>query len=166
MFEQSIHHSASAFRRRSFNAILLMPIYRRCGRCGARILSGTTCPCMKDANRERYRIYDKTQRDAKSKQFYNSAAWLRERRHVIEDLDDGMDVYAYVVHGRIVPADTVHHIIPLRDDWKLRLSDHNLMSVSSASHAEIEALYKQSKQAAVAMLQKIVRTHRQALGTW
>ena len=143
-----------------------MPIYRRCGRCGARILSGTTCPCMKDANRERYRIYDKTQRDSKSKQFYNSTAWLRERRHVIEDLDDGMDVYAYVVHGRIVPADTVHHIVPLRDDWELRLSDHNLMSVSSASHAEIEALYKQSKQAAVAMLQKIVRAHRQALGTW
>lgn len=121
---------------------------------------------MKDANRERYRIYDKTQRDSKSKQFYNSTAWLRERRHVIEDLDDGMDVYAYVVHGRIVPADTVHHIVPLRDDWELRLSDHNLMSVSSASHAEIEALYKQSKQAAVAMLQKIVRAHRQALGTW
>ena len=84
---------------------------------------------MKDANRERYRIYDKTQRDARTKTFYNSAAWLRERRHVIEDLDDGLDVYAYVVYGRVVPADTVHHIIPLREDWNRRLDSGNLMSL-------------------------------------
>ena len=95
---------------------------------------------------------------------YNNRKWERKRAAILAR--DGYMCRESRRFGKIVKADTVHHIIPLRDDWKLRLSDHNLMSVSSASHAEVEALYKQSKQAAVAMLQKIVRIYRQSLGTW
>ncbi len=62
------------------------------------------------------------------------------------ELDEGIDVYAYMTRGEILAADTVHHIIPLRDDWKKRVSSDNLISLSHSSHSAIEMLYTKEKE--------------------
>ena len=63
-------------------------------------------------------------RDSRSKKFYDSEEWRRTKQRVL-DLD-GMDVYEYMTTGRIIAPDTVHHVIPLRDDWSLRCDPSNL----------------------------------------
>lgn len=118
-----------------------MPIYKRCSRCGKRIPAGSSCSCIK----QRHKEYDKYLRDEKSKRFYHSNEWITARDKAME-LDEGIDVYAYMTRGEILAADTVHHIIPLRDDWKKRVSSDNLISLSHSSHSAIEMLYTKEKE--------------------
>lgn len=126
-----------------------MPIYRRCGRCGRRIPSGSRCSCLK----KRYKEYDKFSRDRRSYDYYHSAEWEQSRNQALE-LDGGIDVYLYMTSGEIVIADTVHHIVPLKDDWNLRAEISNLMSLNHDTHSIIEQMYKKDKRA---MQEKLVR---------
>lgn len=43
-------------------------------------------------------------------------------------------------------ADTVHHIVPLKEDWNRRADPDNLISLSAVSHAEIEQAYKTDEE--------------------
>lgn len=117
-----------------------MAIYKRCSSCGKRLLEGTRCDCRK----KRYKEYDKFYRDKKSKEFYNSREWLEARRESIET-SDHMDVYIYMTTGEVKLAETVHHIIPLRDDWDKRTDQSNLMPLSHDTHSMIEQMYKKDK---------------------
>lgn len=132
-----------------------MPIWKRCGRCGRRLLTGQNCPC---AVRTRNKEYDRDKRDKESKRFYDSAEWRRTKERVL-DLD-GMDVYVYMTTGEVVAADTVHHIIPLRDDWSKRLDISNLMSLNAATHSKIESEYRRNKQKMIENLTEILREFR------
>ncbi len=134
-------------------------IYKRCSRCGKRIPEGQQCSCIKAVNKLRHKEYDKYSRDQKSKAFYQSKEWIDARARAIE-LDDGIDVYAYMTSGQIMAADTVHHIIPLKDDWSKRVDINNLMSLSHSSHSTIERLYKQNKQETQESLQRLLEAFR------
>ena len=46
----------------------------------------------------------------------------------------GLDWYEYLTAGRLVPGETVHHIVPLRDDWSLRLDPLNLICLTNQNH--------------------------------
>lgn len=132
-----------------------MPIYKRCSRCGKRIQSGSRCPCQK----ERHREYDRYSRDNKSKKFYDSVEWQRSRENVLE-LDQYIDVYMYMTEGVMIRADTVHHIIPLRDDWNKRNDPDNLMSLNHDTHSKIEQLYKADKEKMQIELQEMLTEYR------
>lgn len=132
-----------------------MPIYKRCSRCGKRLPSGTSCPCLK----KRYQEYDRYSRDRKSKEFYNGAAWIRTRAAVLQ-LDEGIDVYVYMTTGEILLADTVHHIRPLKDDWSRRLDIENLMSLNHDTHSMIEQKYKEDKAEIMEILQTMIVKYR------
>lgn len=138
-----------------------MPIYRRCSRCGARYETGSKCPrCdLSTSSAERYRTYDKYQRDKDAKKFYDSDDWKAARAYALE-LDGGWDVYAYMTSGKLIPADTVHHVIPRKDNKYKALDPSNLMSVSAASHAAIEHLYNNNKQAAEKILAAMLEKYR------
>ena len=132
-----------------------MPLYKRCSRCGQRIPSGSTCPCIKARHKE----YDRYSRDRKSKQFYGSRQWLLIRSAAMA-ADDGIDVYLFMTEGMLVPADTVHHIIPLQDDWQKRMDINNLMSLSNGTHSMIEQMYKKDKPGTQKKLQKMLLEYR------
>ena len=100
-------------------------IYKICSRCGKRIPEGTTCPCQKIRKAESDKHYDRYQRDQKSTEFYKSGVWQLTRQRVL-NMDQHLDVYEYMMHGRVVIADTVHHIVPLKEDWNRRLDISNL----------------------------------------
>lgn len=119
-------------------------IYKRCSRCGKRIQEGTTCECLANLKRERYKEYDK-RRNTKSKAFYDSAEWRLTREGILL-LDKHVDVYMYIVKQEIVEAVSVHHIVPLREDWDLRCDPNNLISLSNETHSKIELIYKRSPE--------------------
>lgn len=132
-----------------------MPIYKRCSRCGKRIPSGSTCPCVK----QRHREYDRYSRDRRSRSFYNSKEWKTGRATALE-ADGGIDVYLFMTEGIIAAADMVHHIIPLKDDWNKRIDIDNMMSLSSDTHSMIEQMYKKNKGEMIRKLQEMLKEYR------
>lgn len=140
-----------------------MPIYKRCIRCGKRIPSGSTCECFRLAESDRYKQYDRQRRNPKSKSFYSSNEWIKARDAALQ-ADDGIDVYVFMTTGRIVAADTVHHIIPLRDDWGRRLNVGNLMSLHHDTHSMIEQEYKKDKQGMERRLSRMLNEYRKSAG--
>ena len=76
------------------------------------------------------------------------------------DIDGGIDVYLYMTEGVIVTADTVHHIIPLKDDWEKRIDIDNMMSLSSNTHSVIEQMYRKNKEGMIRKLQKMIKEYR------
>jgi competence CoiA-like predicted nuclease len=136
-----------------------MSIYKRCGRCGKRLLSGTTCECLK----QRHAEYDKYSRDKKSKAFYNSQEWVRTREEVLE-MDEKIDVFIFMTTGEVVIADTVHHITPLKDDWTKRIDKENLMSLNHDTHSLIEKKYKENKQKIMSELYEMLEKYRAEIG--
>lgn len=136
-----------------------MPLYKRCNRCGKRIPSGTSCPCVKARHKE----YDRYSRDKKSKQYYDSGEWEVSRTTAL-DMDGGIDVYLFMTEGRIEIADTVHHIIPLKDDWERRNDTSNLMSLHHDTHSMIEKLYKKDKKGTEKRLKEMLLEYRNGGG--
>ena len=125
-----------------------MPIYKKCPRCGKRLLVGNKCDCFsgkfsRRTYEDRHKEYDTTSRDKVSRAFYHSTEWLETRADVLA-LDDYTDLYALATTGTLLAADTVHHIIPLREDYSRRCDRSNLISLSAQSHSTIEQMYKDS----------------------
>ncbi len=114
-------------------------IYKRCSRCGKRIPSGTKCTCWKSEKRK-YKKREGT--DA----WYHTSEWRKTRDTVISKYN-GVDLYALYMHGVFRTADTVHHIVPLKEDWSKRTDMGNLIPVSRYSHNEIEKFYRDGDQA-------------------
>lgn len=131
-------------------------IYSRCSNCGKRIKTGTKCSCIKN----RHKDYDRYSRDKKSTQFYRSKEWFNVRDMVLS-IDDNIDVYEYVVNGKIVAADTVHHIEPLKDNWSRRCDINNLMSINHDTHSMIEQKYRHNKQETMDMCKDILKKYRE-----
>lgn len=136
-----------------------MPLYKRCSRCGRRLLFGDACACLK----QRHKDYDRYTRDEKSRQYYHSREWTLARDATLQQ-DDYIDVYLYMTSGELVIADTVHHIIPLREDWERRNDINNLISLHHATHSHIEALYKQDREKIQNELFEILRQFRKNQG--
>lgn len=70
-------------------------------------------------NRERHKEYDAHCRNQTAKAFYNSSEWKATRARVLAR-DTGIDIYLYITEGRVAPADTVHHIVELMEDYSKR----------------------------------------------
>lgn len=122
-----------------------MPIYKRCGRCGNRIPSGSTCPCAERYKKDRNKDYDRNRRDKRRDGFYHSREWKAakaesERRHM------GIDVYMYYTEGEIVPAEMVHHIEPIEEIWDLRLDIENMIPLSNRIHSQMHKLMREGKE--------------------
>lgn len=88
-------------------------------------------------NRERHKEYDAHCRNQTAKAFYNSSEWKATRARVLAR-DTGIDIYLYITEGRVVPADTVHHIVELMEDYSRRCDLDNLISISEATHSMIK----------------------------
>jgi 5-methylcytosine-specific restriction protein A len=81
---------------------------------------------------ERYKYYDEHQRNQRARRFYKSRAWQTARQRVL--IRDHYLCQGCLHENQITQADTVHHIIPIREDWSKRLRLDNLVSLCSACH--------------------------------
>lgn len=66
------------------------------------------------------------------KTFYHSARWEHTKRIVMRR--DGYKDKVAARYGKMIPAELVHHIIPLDEAPDLALDLHNLIAVSQATH--------------------------------
>ena len=89
-----------------------------------------------ERKRERHRVYDEQLRDERATSFYRSRAWKAVRLQVL--VRDNYLCQECLRENRITRATTVHHIVPLAEDWERRLDPDNLESVCSSCHNRIE----------------------------
>lgn len=64
--------------------------------------------------------------------FYKSKAWEQKRKNILAR--DGFTCQWSKREGVTVPADTVHHILPLHEYPQYKLTDWNLISLSREAH--------------------------------
>lgn len=110
---------------------------RPCARPGCpNLTTGYYCPIHQQQAEERRKRqqqhYDRFVRDKQAAAFYRSPEWLALREAVLAR-DHGL-CQRCLQEGRITPADTVHHIVELREDWSRRLDPANLVSLCTACH--------------------------------
>lgn len=72
-----------------------------------------------------------------------------------------VDPWALSQHDKIVHPDTVHHIIPAKENPDLFWTYDNLIPLSRESHREVHEQYAKggdAKASAIALLRSLVRT--------
>lgn len=87
-------------------------------------------------NKERYKKYARARTDGEYQAFYNSGQWRKMREHILI-VYKYVDVYEYYKNNNIVPATMVHHIVPIKSNYNLRLDELNLIPLSESSHKYI-----------------------------
>lgn len=100
---------------------------------------------------EANRCYDRYLRDKQLEAFYKSIAWIRTREFVLNKYNH-IDLYDYYINNKVTKANTVHHIIELKEDWSRRFDIGNLFPLSSANHNVIDGLYQKDKRSAQKLL--------------
>lgn len=135
-------------------------INRICSRCGKILPVGQRCTCQPAYRRD----YNRFRRDKRIQQFRASDEWKRVRQAVIER-DEGLDQYVLHETGELRAGFSVHHIIPLSEDWDRRIDMDNLILLSDDTHASIEYKYKTKQRAALqSLLFSIVQEREQQHG--
>ena len=123
---------------------------RLCPLCGRQTKLGTSCECQAG----RHQRYDKRQRDRGRAAFYHAPAWTRTQA-AVKARAGGCDEYLRATEGRLVPADTVHHITPLEDDPAGALATDNLILVSRRTHKYIHDHYAMGAAEKAAMQDRL-----------
>lgn len=144
-------------------------LYHKC-KCGRLIPQELRrCPeCEKKENESesRHVEYNRHRRNKKTAAFYTSGEWRKVRALTLSTYD-GIDMYAYYVQHTIEPAEMVHHIVEIEDDWSRRLDITNLFPLSNKNHGIISALYRRdaaTKRRTQEQLRKILRRHWEEAG--
>ncbi len=82
---------------------------------------------------EAHKYYDQHQRNQRSRAFYKSRAWQVARQRALAR-DNHVCQECWAKHHIITLADTVHHRVPISEDWDKRLHLNNLVSLCSSCH--------------------------------
>lgn len=131
-----------------------------CSRCGRILPVGQRCTCQPAYRRD----YNRFRRDKRLQRFRASDEWKRVRQQVIER-DEGLDQYVLHETGELKAGFSVHHIVPLSEDWSRRTDPSNLITLSDDTHASIEYRYKGKQRAALqSLLFSIVQEREQRHG--
>lgn len=143
-----------------------MGMYKLC-KCGKKIDYNLkrclTCEGrMGQQKKEENRYYDKFKRNKEADEYYHSKEW-KEVREAVLNKYHGIDLYAYFVEHVYVPANTVHHIVELTEDWDKREDIANLIPLSDKGHKKIHKMYLRDKKRTQAMLYRILK---EAEGKW
>ena len=64
--------------------------------------------------------------------FYKSRYWKKKRAEILDR--DNYECQVCRAEGKVSPANTVHHIIPLEQRPDLVLDDDNLLSICAGCH--------------------------------
>lgn len=115
-------------------------LIKKC-RCGRLIPQGAAmCAECAERDKARHIAYNHAIRDQKAAIFYTSHDWRVCRAAVLAHYDN-LDIYDLFINHRVTPADHVHHIVDLSDDWSLRFCSNNLIPLSHSNHSIISQFY-------------------------
>ncbi len=130
-------------------------IYKRCTQCGKRIDIGMICTCKS----KRYKEEDKYKYNTRERKFYSSIVWQNQRDKAIRRFS-GLDIYSYYVYNRLEAGQTVHHIVPLKEDWNKRLELNNLIYLTEENHQQIHKQMREGEEKGrevISLLNELVR---------
>lgn len=145
-------------------------LFKTC-RCGKKIeYSKKYCnKCELEVTKQRresYKEYKRNRKDVKEQKFYSSMEWLRLREDILRKYIY-VDVFAYYTKGKIIEANTIHHIVETKEDWSLRLEKENLICLSNSSHRQIHNSYDKddkTKREIQGLLRKMNNKFREEFG--
>lgn len=90
------------------------------------------CEAHKTQQQEETKHYNKNSRNKTTTSFYKSTAWKRTRQLA---LIRGNYLCQHCLKDHcFTPADMVHHIVEVKQDWSKRLDIKNLESLCNACH--------------------------------
>nr|WP_040436991.1 HNH endonuclease signature motif containing protein [Clostridium sartagoforme] len=89
---------------------------------------------VEEERKQNIRYYKQTtyERDSKYNKFYKSKGWNMVRQLAI--VRDHALCKDCLNNNKITPYNTVHHIIPIKDDWNKRLDINNLICLCESCH--------------------------------
>lgn len=144
-----------------------MALKRLCPKCN-RVIEPTQKYCfdcqqkVNDFKKKQSKQYDTKVRNSTANKrftaFYKSDPWQATRTFVINKYS--FDIYEYYKTGKIVPAETVHHIEELKDNWNRRLDITNMIPVTLSNHSKIHLLYKRDKQRYQTLLFELLEKYK------
>lgn len=105
--------------------------------------------------KQRHKDYKDRRTDVIEQRFYKSKEWILKRDY-IKSKYYGMCLYSYYIEGKIVPADVIHHIVEVKEDWNKRCEDENLIPLSDSAHGLIHDKYKQDKEGTQKLLRDLI----------
>lgn len=121
-----------------------MPLYRLCSACGKKVAYGTKCNCEIKEQKESYKHYKSNRTDTREQEFYSSNSWIKCRNSIASH-QLGLDIIEWS-KGKVVQAETYHHIIETKDDWSLRLDANNIVGLTKKNHIAIHRLMNKSSE--------------------
>lgn len=120
----------------------LIPISRRyCDECQSAVDKQ-----RQQSSKYRHKRYNDQRADKQEQRFYKSRDWETLRLYLASKYH-GLCILSYVIDHKIVPYYTMHHIIPVKDDWSKRFSIGNIIPVSESWHQRVEKAYREGKKA-------------------
>ena len=124
-----------------------------CSHCGRQYPADGKCTCQ--IVRDRNRAYDRHHRNRRSRYIYHTREWSLLSK-LVRKHADYIDEYVYATEGRIIPGDTVHHIIPLRDDVTKAFDERNLICLSRQTHESVVAREYEASTARKKKMQSVM----------
>lgn len=143
-----------------------MALKKLCPRCRKRIdIDQPYCDeCKNKVTTNRNKIYDETVRYNKDNmaytKFYKSIEWLKLREYILE-IYNYIDLYEYYINNKLVTADTVHHIVEIRDNWSKRLISANMFPCSTNSHNVVHSMYDKNKVGTQILLNSLINKYKE-----
>lgn len=131
-----------------------MAMMRMCSICNKVLPYGKKCECELKREKNRHKLYSKYSRSKESQDFYETKQW-RSLRKYLNECYMNMDIYLYYTEGKVVEADVVHHIVPLKEDKSRGLDVFNLIPLSHDTHNKIEKIYKEGGRGKKEMIEKL-----------
>lgn len=98
-------------------------------------------------------IKPKRNKDRKDDALYNTKQWRKLRSNILKDYDN-ICLWSLYVQGKILEANTVHHIIEVLEEEDLTYDYDNCISLESYNHSYIHQLYKSKYKGEI---QKVLR---------
>jgi 5-methylcytosine-specific restriction endonuclease McrA len=125
----------------------MMPLYRRCGSCGKKILKEAVCECIKDNNKKYDKEVRRNKENIKYTSFYQSSAWEKLSKDIKRKYN-GICLMCLIKYKVITVCDMVHHITPIREDFSKRLEKKELIPLCHRCHNSIDHInYTEDKKA-------------------
>lgn len=106
---------------------------KMCSQCEAK---------LNKQNKKVYKDYRASRTDIKEQRFYVSKGWILTKPEAIKR-DKGL-CRLCLSKNSISVQDTVHHIVPIKDDWALRLDIDNLICLCDGCHKKVHKKYRKS----------------------
>lgn len=116
-------------------------VLKTCPTCGKLHAFNAVCPKQIENKRQYQASQDRSkyERSGKADRFRSTKAWQRKREE-IRSRDLNICRYCFLVRHKITTADlSVHHIIPIEQDYSKRLSGRNLITLCRECHELAES---------------------------